>query len=462
MQKIAIVSDRDWRKDLEEINILLNCILQNENYEITTDYTEADEIIVFVPAWGFEKIQGIYVLADVQYNAKENANIIVTGELARRKILLRDTFSEAEILTIEELYTKFGGVPKKLKRYMKQNAVIISQGCRHKCSYCVYPLIENRYTSKTMEQIFSEIKLIEEEEFYIEISGTIETGDYGVDIYGKPMLPELMELICKKYPNCAYGIRNLHPDGITDELIEVMRRNHQILAVEVNIEHVDDLLLKQMNRPTWESTLAKLQKIKRFRQDMKIITTVMVGFPGESDFAQAKLVKALPSIEGTNIVAMQYEKIFGTSAYKLLPQVSEEVVDIRLRELERKYNPITKIVMEESKYPISVVYENAVIEMDYWHTNILTSFARQKHDYIAGTDTDTKIEDGYLAKAEEIAYNIINNVREKVQIDESSDVAQVVYTKEFRELIYDLLELTGEKPALAEKAKRILLEEIDE
>ncbi len=462
MQKVAIICEREDFKDLEEMNTLVNCIMQHPEYEITINYEEADLIIISCAGWQIHKVRDIQVIADVLYNKKETANIIVTGELAKRKLQVKKDLPYVDVYTLKELYKFFGGMPKEVKRYTKHNAVVITTGCQHHCSYCLYPLIENQYVSKTMEQILQEVGELYESEVVIHITGALETGDYGVDLYGKRMFATLLETICTQYPNCEYAILKLHPDGLTDELVKVIRRNHNISYLDISMEHADGMLLQKMNRPNWEATSEKLQKLQQARPDLSISTNVILGFPGENEFAHKKLCQALQAIKWEHIQINEYEKVQGTQSGMVFDKIPVEIKEKRRQELIEKVAPYTQQFYlqpfsVETQYPITSVYESACFSLDVWSSNMHTAKYRQKHDYIAGTDTMQKLEGRWQDAAEEVGTQIIE-LRDTYMIENTRTLVQETLTMPYREVVQEMIETIEGKPALAKKARHILLE----
>lgn len=462
MPKIALVCEREDCKDLEEVNKVLNCIFNQNHYELTIDYEEADLVLIWIAGYGMQKVLDIQALADILYNKKEDAKVMVTGELGSRKFLLQKNLPEVEAKTVEEVCLLLGGMPSEKKRYIKQNTVVISEGCKHNCSYCIYPLIDNVYKSKKIEQILEEVDNMYEEELLIYITGALETGDYGMDVYGERKLPELLDAICTKYPNCEYHIMRLHPDGITDELIQILKKHaNKIAYVEVSIEHVDDGILSKMGRPNWESTFLKLQILHKQVPTVDIGTSVIVGFPGESELSFRRLSNAMKSNRFANIEIHDYERVHNTKAASFLERTSPEIMMQRRQEIVNNREEETGIVMypyfEETQYPLSSIYEDACIELNDWYANIYTAVARQNHDYIAGTDAKMKLADQWISLAEEFAERILLT-RENGIVESTKMIMQGTFSLEFRNLIWEIIEEVEGKPKLQEKAKYILLE----
>ena len=324
MKKVAVVLCNDMHMDIDRANRLLNHIQKNKDYTITCDYTDADIILVLTCAFGSNKMHSMRVLADVRLHCQKTARVIATGCLVKLNAEELEALPGIEVMNFEELLNSFCPKVEKYEAIVPQNTVIISEGCLHHCSYCVYPQIVGKYKSKPMEDILNEIEAMYETESTIFITGAQETADSGVDLYGKRNFATLMKEIASKFPNCKYVIGWFHPDGLTDEVISVIEEFQNIVGIMLHIQHVDDELLKAMHRTPFLAVNSKILRLRSARQDLMISTEVIVGFPGETEEKFNHLVSYLSKGYFNDIAVASYEAVLGTEAANLPNQVSEK------------------------------------------------------------------------------------------------------------------------------------------
>ena len=456
MKKIAIIMCNDMHMDLERSNILLNYIKQNTEYEIVCDYTIADVIIIQTCAFGNGKRYTIQVIADIRLNSKPKAKIIVTGCLLGINRQELEALPGIEVESFEKLIESL----KKEEQYnyneklVPQNKVIISEGCLKKCSYCVYPLIVGKYRSKSIENILLEVEQLYETETNIYITGAQETSDYGVDLYGKPSFARLIQEICKKFPNCNYIIGWFHPAGLTEEIISVIAENKNITTIMLHIQHVDNKILKSMNRPLNELTDVKIQKLRSLRPDLIISTEVIVGFPGETELEFKKLVDYFDKNHFDDIGVASYERVLGTGASVLEDQIPEEIKSERLQFFQKRFKTCVYPGNDEN-FIMSVIeeYIKAYCLLKKMPKNILQE--RQEYNYIAGVDTKMKIE---IEKTLKEVLECIINSRSEFDFKRTCKFLSEKYTFEARKFFYDIIKEGDFKDGIKKKSKILLLD----
>ena len=166
----------------------------------------------------------------------------------------------------------------------------IGEGCSNKCTYCAIPYIRGPFVSRKMEEILKEAEMLAEKGIKEIIVIAQDTTKYGVDIYGESKLAELLEKISKiggiEWIRFLYS----YPEGITDELIKTVANNKKIAKYfDIPIQHISNSILKKMNRKTSKEHITKIiEKIRKQIPDVVIRTSLIVGFPGEteSDFKE--------------------------------------------------------------------------------------------------------------------------------------------------------------------------------
>ena len=220
----------------------------------------------------------------------------------------------------------------------------IADGCSNRCTYCAIPYIRGPQMSRKMEDIIEEAKKLAEEGYHEIILTAQDTTKYGIDIYGKPRLAELIEEISKieeiKWIRFLYA----YPETINDELIQVVKSNDKVCKYfDIPIQHISDSVLKRMNRQSNGESIRKL--IKKLRQEIPeviIRTTVMVGFPGESEADFEELYEFLQEAKFDKLGCFAYSKEDGTPASRLKEQIHPMTKKSRLNKIMSLQQKISK------------------------------------------------------------------------------------------------------------------------
>ena len=247
--------------------------------------------------------------------------------------------------------------------------VKIADGCNNCCTFCAIPYIRGRFESRPMEDIIDEVKKLAKSGYKEIILIAQDTTKYGIDIYGKPKLVELLKKLCKidgiKWIRFLYA----YPETIDDKLIKVVKKNEKICKYfDIPIQHISDSVLKRMNRKSnSESIELLIKKLREKIPNVIIRTTVMVGFPGETQEDFEKLCNFVESAKFDKLGAFAYSKEEGTPAAKLKEQVHPMTKKAR-------YNKIMEIqqkVSEENlnKYigkELEVLVEGKTIDGKYY------------------------------------------------------------------------------------------------
>ncbi len=453
MKKVALVLCNDMHMDIANANTILNHITKSKDYEVVCDYTIADVIVILTCAFGPNKMYSMRVIADVRLNAMPNARVIVTGCLTKIAGDELKGIPNVEVKTFEEIINLFN-VKCQINRIIPQNKVIISKGCLHKCSYCVYPKIEPSYHSRPIEEILDEIGQMYEEESTIYITGAQETSDYGVDLYGSRKFAELMEKILEKYPECQYVIGWFHPAGLTDEVMTILTKNKNITEIMLHIQHVSDKILLDMNRGTpFKNIETKIRKLKELRPDLAISTEVIVGFPGETEKQFEELIKFLNKGYFSDIGVASYEKVTGTKAATLPNQIETSEKERRLEFIKSMFSATCYPADEHSSNSIIDEYLKSRCMLQKLPKNIFKPEKRQKYELIAGTDVTEKMNfDIHFA----YIFRQISEARSEFEQKCCKEKLKF-YTDETKKICYEIICKGNFKPALKERAKKLLL-----
>lgn len=452
MKKISIVLCNNMHMDLDKADTLLKYIKQNVEYEVVCDYTIADIIIIMTCAFGSKKIYSVRVIADISVNCKSGANIIVTGCLVGLKKSELGMISGITLRDFDDLIKEFDTGGNELVKVLPQNKVIISEGCLHRCSYCVYPLIAGKYVSKPIDDILNEVEKLYETENTIYITGALETSDYGIDLYGKKVFSSLLNKIVKKYPKCNYVIGWFNPSGLDDDVISVIAENTNIIEIMLHIQHVDETILKNMNRSSFLEVDEKIRILKKKRKDLTISTEVIVGFPGETEVEFQNLVKYLQKGYFEDIGVASFEPVLGTKAALMENQVPLEERQRRMNYIRDNFGATCYFTDENLSESIINEYFSVYKFLLKMPRNILQD--RQKYNCIAGIDTNDKLEEfkNHLYQV----FEIIVNSRTEYDITKNQKLICDKYTFEARCLFYKIICQGGFKEKLLVRANEML------
>lgn len=220
----------------------------------------------------------------------------------------------------------------------------IAEGCSNRCTYCAIPYIRGAFVSRKIEDILEEAEMLVKSGRRELILIAQDTSKYGVDIYKKPQLAKLLKELCKIKDLKWIRFLYTYPEDITDELIEVVKKEDKICKYfDIPIQHISDKVLKRMNRKcTGESIRKVISKLRKEIPNVVIRTTVMVGFPGETNEDFEELYNFIKETKFDKLGAFTYSKEDGTPASRLKEQIHPMTKKSR-------YNKIMKLQKEISK-----------------------------------------------------------------------------------------------------------------
>ena len=311
----TILEMAEYKKDKCKFLIAMGCLVERYRDELAKEIPEVDLWI---------KYSEYDSLWDKVKKMLENEDIEETDNPSNREFLnLMD-----RVLTTGDNFA-----------YLK-----IADGCSNRCTYCAIPYIRGPQMSRKMEDIIEEAKKLAEEGYHEIILTAQDTTKYAVDLYGKPRLAELIEEISKieeiKWIRFLYA----YPETINDELIQVVRNNDKVCKYfDIPIQHISDSVLKRMNRQSNGESIRKL--IKKLRQEIPeviIRTTVMVGFPGESEADFEELYNFLQEAKFDKLGCFAYSKEDGTPASRLKEQIHPMTKKSRLNKIMSLQQKISK------------------------------------------------------------------------------------------------------------------------
>lgn len=277
--------------------IVAGCLVERYKNEILQELPEIDAI---VGTTAFDKICDVVddVLADKKHNELESINKMCRPDVKR-------------IITTGGYYS-----------YLK-----IAEGCDKHCTYCSIPMIRGAYRSVPMDELVKEAEYLADNGVKELIIVAQEITVYGKDLYGEKKLPELLHRLCK-IPGIQW-IRLLYcyPEEITDELIETIRTEKKICHyIDMPIQHASDKILKAMGRRTNNAELRNIiSKLRKEIPDICFRTTLITGFPGETEEDHQILLDFIDEMEFDRLGVFTYSPEEDTKAASLDNQVDEEV-----------------------------------------------------------------------------------------------------------------------------------------
>lgn len=342
-------------------------ILEAEGFNITDDLMQADAVIV--NTCGFindAKTESIATIFD--YAQFEDKLLIVSGCLSQRYgDELFNEMPEVDIFLGVNEYDKLPEILKnhqegKREKYLSQYeneletdkrrladnhytaTIKISEGCDNKCAYCVIPKIRGPYRSRPMENIIKEAKSLADKGVKELILIAQDVTTYGIDIYGKYNLHELVKELCKIDGIHWIRLMYCYEDRITDELIEVMATEDKVCNyLDIPIQHGSDNVLKAMKRrSTRDSIDNTIIRLRKAIPDIAIRTTLIVGFPGETEADFDELYDFVDETKFQRLGVFAYSQEEGTVAAEMDNQIDEDIKEERKDAIMRRQMEISR------------------------------------------------------------------------------------------------------------------------
>ncbi|WP_313756514.1 30S ribosomal protein S12 methylthiotransferase RimO [Tissierella sp.] len=353
---------------------LMISILRESNYIVASSLEEADTIIVntcgFIEKAKEESIETIWEM--IRYKNEGNCKyLILAGCLAERYSQeLMDEIPDIDAvigtgnikdisLVIKELELKSQRIKKtgnidvdyleEVKRinFNITEYVRISEGCDNFCTYCIIPRLRGKHRSRKMEDIIEEVK-------YLASNGVKEiiligqnTSDYGIDLYGEYSLYKLLDELNNIDGITWIRLLYLYPDNFNDNLIKSIKNNQKVVKyVDIPLQHVNNNVLKKMNRRTSkENIILLIDKLRKEIPEIIIRTTFIVGFPGETEEHFNDLLNFIKNIKFERLGVFTYSQEEDTPAYDLPNQVSQEIKEYRRDKVMELQKDISEDIM---------------------------------------------------------------------------------------------------------------------
>ncbi len=372
-------------RNLVDSEVMLGILLK-AGYEVAPTLEEADFIVIntcgFLEA---SRQESMDTIEDTLSARKSSAKLIVTGCMVQtHSENLKELFPKidyllgsgdvegilqavqstqpGQLVTSARSYLEMGEVPRRLSTPKHYAYLKIAEGCRKRCAYCVIPTIKGPLKSKNKEQILKEFNLLLNQGVHEIILIAQDLGDYGKDTGSKnltALLDLLKEMLAVK-KDFWLRLLYLYPDEITDELIALMKSDKRICPyLDMPIQHINNQILKSMRRATSKEDIIEIiTKLRKEIPHISIRTSLIVGFPGETDEQFEELVRFVQEHPLDNVGIFKFSREPGSHAYDLPNQIPEEIKEKRYHRLMKVQKKVVEKQLKKMKgKKISVIVE---------------------------------------------------------------------------------------------------------
>ncbi|MDD6197198.1 MAG: 30S ribosomal protein S12 methylthiotransferase RimO [[Clostridium] aminophilum] len=382
-------------KNLVDSEMMLG-LSTKDGYQLTDDDQEADVVIVntcaFIDAAKEESINTILDMARLKEDAKCQA-LVVTGCMAERykKEVLKEipevdavlgTTTYGEISKVLrrlqngekhiEVYEDLSRMPEDDHRVFTTGSAYsylkIAEGCNKRCTYCIIPYLRGPYRSEPMVKLISQAKKIAENGVKELILVAQETTLYGTDLSQKKMLPTLLRELGRIEGLEWIRLQYCYPEEITDEIIEAIAKEPKVCHyIDLPIQHASDRILKRMGRrTTHDEIISRIHRIRELIPDVALRTTLISGFPGETEEDHQILMDFVREVEFDRLGVFTYSQEEDTPAAAMEDQIPEEVKERRRDEIMALQQEIAfRKEKEKIGSEMRVMVEGRMPEEDY-------------------------------------------------------------------------------------------------
>ena len=412
-------------KNLVDSEVMLG-LLNKAGHQLTNDETEADVVVVntcaFISDAKEESINTIIEMGELKKTGKLK-KLIVAGCLSQRyKDEIMKELPEIDVIIGATNYDKIveaigtdeesiiddiNYTPRPIaERIVTTNASMayfkIAEGCNKLCTYCIIPHIRGRYRSMPMDSLIASAEKLASDGIKELVLVAQETTLYGVDLYGEKKLPELLTKLSEIEGIEWIRLLYCYPEEITDELIEVMATNPKICHyVDIPIQHSENAILKRMGRRTSREDIVELVgRLRTAMPDIAIRTTLISGFPGETQELHDGLVDFVDECEFDRLGVFTYSPEEGTPAAEYEDQVDGELAvkwrdEIMELQQEISYEKNQQMIGSTQK----VLIEGYLVDDDVYVGRTYSDapgvdglvFGTAPYDLISGSFVDVKI-----------------------------------------------------------------------
>ena len=379
----TILEMAEYKKQRCKYLIVMGCLVQRYYEDLIKLLPEVDlfiKIDEYDILW--KKIEDLIKRDFVEKSKNKSTNRIL--DIEQMPLLKQEEFLDRVITT------------GKNYAYLK-----IGEGCSNKCTYCAIPYIRGPFINRRKEDIIEKARKLADEGIKEIILIAQDTTKYGIDLYGECRIVDLIEEISKiekiKWIRFLYS----YPEGITEELINVVKNNPKVAKYfDVPIQHISDKILKRMNRKTSKQEIEELIKnIRNKILNVTLRTSLIVGFPGETKEDFEELIEFIKKAKFDKLGTFMYSKEEGTPAEKLPEQIHGNTKKAR-------YKRVMGIQQEISK-------NNLKNKLNKEYEVLIEDITFDGKYYIGRTMQDVPEIDGmvYIKNSNKIQDNIINNFK---------------------------------------------------
>ncbi len=418
---------------------LMQSILNKDKYYIAEDIEDANIIIVntcgFIEAAKEESIETIWEMA--KYKEEGNCEyLLLAGCLAQRysKELIDEIEDVDAIIgtgNIKELNSILDSIDQKRKVIKVDNVndsylenverinfstsayLRISEGCDNNCTYCIIPKLRGKHRSRKIEDIISEAEYLVENGVSEIILIAQNTSDYGIDLYGEYSLNKILDRLNQIEELKWIRVLYLYPDNFNDNLIKSIRDNEKVVKyVDIPLQHINDGVLKRMNRRTSKKDVEELiNKLRSEIPGIVIRTTFIVGFPGETEEEFNELYKFVQDTKFDRLGVFTYSLEEDTPAYLLPNHLSQEVKEERRDRLME----IQRTISEENMMSkVGMTFDVLIEEFAGNNTYVGRTYMDSPEiDGVVYITTDEELEEGQFIKVnitEYLEYDLIGEL----------------------------------------------------
>ena len=354
MKKIALIS-HGCAKNLVDSELILGILTQN-GYEVTLNEDETDIIIVntcsFICDAERESISTILELVD------KGKKVIVAGCLAQKhpeelKAEIPELAGVVGATDFNKIVEVIKNIDKDYVSEVSENPdyiypenierqqitmgassyIKIADGCNYRCGYCIIPYLRGDYHSRKMEDIIAEAKKLVKRGVTEIILIAQDTTGYGIDIYKKPMLSELLKELNKIEGLGWLRIMYAYPTTMSDELLDTIAKCDKVVKyVDIPLQHSHPEMLKLMNRPSFDYRIL-IENIRKHIPNVSIRTTFIVGYPQETEEHFEHLKQFIKDMKFDRVGIFEYSREKGTPSYNMKPRVPGKIAHKRFKEL---------------------------------------------------------------------------------------------------------------------------------
>ena len=424
MNNVHIVTLGCSKNDVD--SSMMYSLLDKDKYKMVENPNEADILIVntcgFIDAAKEESIDTI--LESVEYkNEGRCKKVLLSGCLAQRypEELIKEIPEIDGILgtgNIEyinelldrslsgDLFVKTDNLNSAyLEGIKKENVntteyVKISEGCNNNCSYCIIPSLRGKNRSRKIEDVYKEVEYLVSKGAREIILIAQNTTDYGIDLYSKYSLANLIREISKIEELKWIRVLYLYPDHFTDDLIEEFKNNDKLVNyVDMPLQHISDDVLRNMNRKTSKDHIIKtLKNLRKSVPDIVIRTTFIVGFPGENQEDFDQLVDFIEDIKFDKLGVFEYSREEGTRAASLDEQIPDNIKEERKNEIMAIQSDISgEILSKNLGKTFEVLIEEKIDDNNYVGRTYMDS---PEIDGVTYVKSDKELEIGDFVQVE--------------------------------------------------------------